>query len=87
MHDLVDQRRTIDLTNAYEEAWASLQKRATELIEAVKAKCIRIKGASVRRLMENLKQRLRVRSPRLLLSNRPFYSEADYIEKLECSSF
>jgi hypothetical protein len=55
MHDLVDQRRTIDLTNAYEEAWISLQNRAAELIEAVKAKCIRIKEASVRRLMENLK--------------------------------
>jgi hypothetical protein len=81
MHDLVDQRRTIDLTNAYEEAWASLQERATELIRAVKDKCIRIKGASVRRLMENLKQRLRIRSPRLLLANKPFFSEMDYLTR------
>jgi hypothetical protein len=81
MHDLVDQRRTIDLTNAYEEAWASLQNRATKLIEAIKDKCIRIKGASIRRLMENLKQRLRVRSPRLLLANKPFFSEMDYLTR------
>jgi hypothetical protein len=81
MHGLVDQRRTIDLTNAYEEAWTSLQNRAAELIEAVKAKCIRIKEASVRRLMENLKQRLRVRSPRLLLANKPFFSEMEYLTR------
>lgn len=81
MHDLVDQRRTIDLTNAYEESWASLQNRAAELIEGVKAKCIRIKGASVRRLMENLKQRFRIGNPRLLLTNKPFFSEVDYMTR------
>jgi hypothetical protein len=81
MHDLVNQRRTIDLTNAYEEAWTSLQNRAAELIEAVKAKCIRIKGASVRRLMENLRQRFRVGNPRLLLTNKPFFSEVDYMTR------
>jgi hypothetical protein len=74
MHDLVDQRRTIDLTNAYEEEWASVQKRATELIETVKNKCVRIKGATVRKLLRDLKQRLRAGGPRLLLANKPFYS-------------
>jgi hypothetical protein len=81
MHGLVDQRRTIDLTNAYEEAWTSLQNRAAELIEAVKAKCIRIKEASVRRLMENLRQRFRVENPRLLLTNKSFFSEVDYMTR------
>jgi hypothetical protein len=81
MHNLVDQRRTIDLTNAYEDSWASLQNRAAELIEDIKAKCIRIKQASVRRLMENLKQSLRVRSPTLLLANKPFFSEMDYLTR------
>jgi hypothetical protein len=81
MHDLVDQRRTIDLTNAYEEEWASVQKRATEMIEAVRNKCIRVKGATVRRFLENLKQRLRAGGPRLLLANKPFFSEADYLTR------
>jgi hypothetical protein len=55
MHDLVDQRRTIDLTNAYEEEWASVRKRANEMIQAIRNKCIRIKGATVRRFLKNLK--------------------------------
>jgi hypothetical protein len=81
MHNLVDQRRTIDLTNAYEDSWVSLQNRATELIENIKAKCIRVKQASVRRLMENLNQSLRVRNPTLLLANQPFFLEMDYLTR------
>jgi len=81
MHNLVDQRRSIDLTNAYEDSWVSLQNRAAELIENVKAKCIRSKEASVRNLMEHLKQSLRVRSSTLLLANQPFFSEKDYLTR------
>jgi hypothetical protein len=81
IHHLVDQRRTIDLTNAYEEEWASVQKRATEMIEDVRNICIRIKEATVRRFMKDLKQSLRARGPRLLLANKPFFSEADYLTR------
>jgi hypothetical protein len=81
MHNLVDQRRTIDLTNAYEDSWTSLQNRAAEFIEDVKDKCIRSKEASVRKLMEHLKKSLRVRSPTLLLANKPFFSEMDYLTR------
>jgi hypothetical protein len=81
LHNLVDQRRTIDLTSAYDDSWASLQNRATELIESIRAKCIRSKEASVRKLMEHLNQSLRVRSSTLLLANQPFFSETDYLTR------
>ena len=81
LHNLVDQRRTIDLTSAYEDSWASLQNRATELIEEIKAKCIRVQQASVRRLMEHVNQSLRVRSSTLLLANQPFFFETDYLTR------
>jgi hypothetical protein len=79
MHHLVNHRRTIDLPTAYEEVWASLKSRATELIDAVSNKCIRIKAATVRRFLKNVESIKR--GPRLLLTNEPFYSEADYMTR------
>jgi hypothetical protein len=81
MQDLVQHRRMIDLPTAYEEQWSSLQKKATDPIEAVSRKCIRIKAAAVRRFFKDLKLAKRARGPRLLLANEPFYSAADYMTR------
>jgi hypothetical protein len=81
MQDLVQNRRMIDLPSAYEEQWESLQKRATDLIASVSRKCIRIKAAVVRRFLKDLKLAKRVRGPRLLLTNEPFYSEGYYMTR------
>jgi hypothetical protein len=56
-----------------------LQKKATDLIASVSRKCIRIKTVAVRRFLKDLK--LAKRGPRLLLTNEPFYSEADYMAR------
>jgi hypothetical protein len=51
------------------------------MIKAIRNKCIRIKGATVRRFLKNLEQSLRAGGPRLLLANKPFFSEADYLTR------
>jgi hypothetical protein len=79
MQDLVQQRWAIDLSSAYEEQWASLQKKATDLIASVRRKCIRIKAATVRKFLKDME--LAKRSSRLLLSNKPFYSKAEYMTR------
>jgi hypothetical protein len=79
MQDLVQNKRVIDLSSAYEEQWESLQKRATDLIASVRRKCIRIKTFAVRKFLKDME--LAKKSPRLLLTNEPFYSEADYMTR------
>jgi hypothetical protein len=56
-----------------------LKRRATELIEAVSNKCIIVKAATVRRFLKDMKSAKR--GPRLLLTNEPFYSEANYMTR------
>jgi hypothetical protein len=81
MQDLIQLRRLIDLPIAYEEQWASLKKRASDLLEAVSNKCIRTKAATVRRFFKNSQSAKQARGPKLLLTNEPFYSEADYVTR------
>lgn len=83
MQDLVHLRRLIELPIAYEEQWSSLKKRASDLMEAVSRKCIRIKAATVRRFLENLTSAEQAKTPMLLLENVPFYSESEYISRDE----
>jgi hypothetical protein len=81
MQDLVHLRRIPSLPIVYEEEWASLKRKASDLIEAVSKKCIKIKAATVRRFLKNLQSAEQARGPKLYLENAPFYSEADYISR------
>jgi hypothetical protein len=65
----------------YEEEWASLKKKATDLIEAVGNKCIRTKTDVVRRFFKISQSAKRAKGPTLLLTNDPFYSEANYVTR------
>jgi hypothetical protein len=79
MHNLIEHIWKIDLSSAYEKQWESLQKKATDLIASVSRKCIRIKTTTVRKFMKDME--LAKKSPRLLLKNKSFYSEADYMTR------
>jgi hypothetical protein len=81
MQDLIQLRRLIDLPIAYEEQWALLKRRASDLLEAVSNKCIRVKVATVRRFFKNSQSAKRVRGPKLYLTNEPFYSKAEYMTR------
>jgi hypothetical protein len=58
-----------------------LNKKATDLIDAVSKKCVRTKTATIIRFLKNLISAEQVRTPMLLLANEPFYSEADYMTR------
>jgi hypothetical protein len=81
MQDMVHLRRMIELPIVYEEHWASLTRKASNLIEVVSKKCIKIKTAAVRRFLKNLKSAEQARTPKLYLANEPFYSESDYVSR------
>jgi hypothetical protein len=81
MQDLIQLRRLLDLPIIYEEEWAWVKKRATDLIEAVRNKCIRTKTAAVRRFFKISQSAKCAKGPKLLLTNEPFYSEADYVTR------
>jgi len=81
MQDLIQLRRLLDLPIAYEEQWSSLKKKASDLLDAVSNKCIRTKAAAVRRFFKISQSVKRARGLKLLLTNEPFYSEADYVTR------
>jgi hypothetical protein len=81
MQDLVHLRRMLELPIVYEEQWSSLKKKASDLIEAVSKKCIKIKAATVRRFLKNLQSAEQARTRKLYLANEPFYSESNYISR------
>jgi hypothetical protein len=81
MKDLVHLRRMPTLPIVYEEHWASLKRKASDLIEAVSKKCIKIKAATFRRFLKNLQSAEQARTPVLYLVNEPFYSESDYVSR------
>jgi hypothetical protein len=83
MQDLVHLRCLIDLPIAFEEQRSSLKKKASDLIEVVSRKCIRIKAATVKRFLKNLTSAEQAKTPMLLLANVPFYSESEYMSRDE----
>jgi hypothetical protein len=81
MQDLIHHRRMIEVPIVYEEQWSSLKKKASDMIEAVGKKCIKVKAATVRRFLKNLKSAEQARTPMMYLANEPFYPESDYISR------
>ena len=81
MHDLVHLIRVPTLSIDYEDQWASLKNRASELLDAVSQKCIRIQAAEVKRHLRAMHLVVKAKAPLLYLVNAPFYPESDYLSR------
>jgi len=81
MQDLVHLRRVPTLSIDYEDQWASLRNRASELLDAVSQKCIRIQAAELKRHLRALHLAAKAKAPLLFLANAPFYPESDYLSR------
>jgi len=79
MKALVQLRKVPTLSVDYEDQWASLKSKASELIDAVSKKCFRIQVAAVKRHLRSLHSSEEYSSPLLYLANAPFYAESDYV--------
>jgi len=81
MQDLVHLRKVPKLSIDYEDQWAILKTRASNLLNAVSQKCIRIQAAAVKRHLKTLHSAEEAQAPLLFLANAPFYPESDYVSR------
>jgi len=81
MQTLVQLRRVPTLSIDYEDQWSSLKSRASELLEAVSKKCLRIQAAAVKRHLRSLHLAEKAKGPIMYLANAPFYSESNYVSR------
>jgi len=81
MQDLVHLRRVPTLSIDYEDQWSSLKNRASELLDAVSQKCIKIQAAEVKHHLRALHLAVQAKAPLLFLANAPFYPESDYLSR------
>jgi len=81
MQDLVQLRRVPTLSVDYEDQWATLKSKASELINVVSQKCFRIQAAALRRHLRILNLAEQAKGALLYLANAPFYPESDYVSR------
>jgi len=81
MQDLVHLRKVPTLSIDYEDQWTSLKTRASDLLNAVSQKCIRIQAAAVKCHLKVLHSAEKAQAPLLFLANAPFYPESDYVSR------
>jgi len=81
MQALVQLRRVPTLSVDYEDQWSSLKSKASELIDVVSKKCLRIQAAALRRHLRVLHLAEQAKGLLLYLANAPFYSELEYVSR------
>ena len=81
MQDLVQLRRVPTLSIDYEDQRTYLKSRASELLNVVSQKCIRIQAVAVKRHLRVLHLAEKAKGPLLFLANAPFYTESDYMSR------
>jgi len=74
-------RRVPTLSIDYEDQWTSLKSGASELLNVVSQKCIRIQAAAVKRHLRVLHLAEKAKGSILYLANAPFYSELEYVSR------
>jgi len=77
---LVQLRRSPTLKIAYQEQWATLKNRASELLNAVSQKCIKIQTAAHMHHVSNV-HIVEDQAPLLYLANTPYFSKSDYLTR------
>ena len=79
MQKLVQLRRAPTLSIAYEDQWATLKTRASDPLNSVSQKCIRIQAAVVKRYFKAVNSVEEAQAPLLFLANAPYFPDSDYI--------
>jgi len=84
---LVQLRRSPTLKVAYQDQWATLKNRASELLNSVSQKCIKIQAAAYMHHFSTV-HTVEDQAPLLYLANTPYFPESDYMTgKQRCSSY
>jgi len=78
---LVQLRRVPTLSIAYEDQWATLKTRASDLLNTVSQKCIKIQAAAVKHYFHAVHSAEEAQAPVLFLANAPFFPKSDYVSK------
>jgi len=73
MQELVNLRKAPTLSIVYEDRWATLKTRASDLLNSVSQKCIRIQVAAVKRYFKAVHSAEEAQAPLLFLANALFY--------------
>jgi len=81
MQDLVHLRKVPTLSIDYEDQWATLKTRASNLLTDVSQKCIRIQAAAVKRHLRVFHSAEKAQASLMFLANAPFYPESDYVSR------
>jgi len=81
MQKLVQLRRAPTLSVAYEDQWATLKTRASDLLNSVSQKCIKIQVAAVKHYFSAVHSAEEDQAPLLFLANAPFFPESDYLSR------
>ena len=81
MQKLVQLRRAPTLSVAYEDQWATLKTRASDLLNTVSQKCIKIQAAAVKHYFHAVHSAEEAQAPVLFLANAPFFPKLDYVSR------
>jgi len=73
-------RRSLTLKIAYQEQWVTLKNRASELLNVVSQKCIKIHTAASMHYVTNV-HIVEDQAPLLYLANTPHFSESEYLTR------
>ena len=72
-------RRSPTLNIDYQEQWESLQTRASELLSAIRQKCINVHNAASMHYVSNV-HLVEDQTP-LYLANTPYFSKSEYLTR------
>ena len=77
---LVQLRRSPTLKVAYQDQWATLKNRASELLNSISQKCIKIQAIAYMHHFSNV-HTVEDQAPLLYLANTPYFPESDYMTR------
>ena len=78
---LVQLRRSPTLKVSYQDQWATLKNRASELLNSVSQKCIKIQAAAYMHHFSTVHSIEEDQAPTLYLANAPYFPESDYMTR------
>jgi len=81
MQRLVQLRRSPTLTVSYQDQWATLKVRASDLMNTVSQKCIKIQAAAYMHHFSTVHSVEEDQASLLYLANAPYFPESDYMSR------
>jgi len=81
MQRLVQLRRSPTLSVAYKDQWVTLKARASNLLNIVSQKCIKIQAAAYKHHFSTMHSVEEYQAPLLYLANTPYFLKSDYVTR------